>query len=274
MIPRKLSFRKDAASELQKLWCLGILPFLPPPLSVFSQSGFNSGPSFPTTYTGLAHSFLFASSHLCFSLQLFPSGTFCHSLGLDSYPSLSITVSLPASPFLYLSLRRPSGTLLQSITIEAHRAPILPVLLPSLARFGPGSAHSGRESVLETAHTDIICCPGAPSYSWAAQSHFGPVGGPALTPELLKDFGASATWKEGGPCRLQGLLGQDGLDWGTWREIDISTQHLLLDTDGGLNHHCTFANKEIVGGLKELMGLTKETFAITHPTQSHLDLCY
>ena len=145
MIPRKLSFRKDAASELQKLWCLGILPFLPPPLSVFSQSGFNSGPSFPTTYTGLAHSFLFASSHLCFSLQLFPSGTFCHSLGLDSYPSLSITVSLPASPFLYLSLRRPSGTLLQSITIEAHRAPILPVLLPSLARFGPGSAHSGRE---------------------------------------------------------------------------------------------------------------------------------
>ena len=52
------------------------------------------------------------------------------------------------------------------------------------------------ENVLETAHTDIICCPGAPSYSWAAQSHFGPVGGPALTPELLKDFGASATWKD------------------------------------------------------------------------------
>lgn len=178
--------------------------------------------------------------------------------------SLFLSLLLPSS----VSLCRPSGMLLQSITIKAHRAPVLPVLLPSLARFGPGSAHSGWESVLETAHTDIICCPGAPSYSWAAQSHFGPAGGPALTPELLEDFGASATWKEGGPCRLQGLLGQDGLDWGTWREIDISTQHLLLDTDGGLNHHCTFVNKEIVGGLRELMGLTKETFALPTPLRA------
>ena len=50
-------------------------------------------------------------------------------------------------------------------------------------------------------------------------------------------------------------------------EIDIPTQHLLLGIDGSLNHHCTFLNREIVGGLRELMGLTQETFAITHPTQ-------
>lgn len=120
--------------------------------------------------------------------------------------SLFLSLLLPSS----VSLCRPSGTLLQSISIEAHRAPILPVLLPSLARFGPGSAHSGRESVLETAHIDIICCPRAYSYSWAAQSHFGPVGGPALTPELLEDWVPLPPRRRGDPAGSKGYWGRMG----------------------------------------------------------------
>ena len=151
------------------------------------------------------------------------------SASLYNCSLLALSVTLwdltltPLSQSLFLSLLLPS-----SISLSA--GPQARCSSPSLSRptghqFSQSSYPHWQdlaqallivgENVLETAHTDIICCPGAPSYSWAAQSHFGPVGGPALTPELLKDFGASATWKEGGPCRLQGLLGQDGLDWGT-----------------------------------------------------------
>ena len=104
--------------------------------------------------------------------------------------------------------------LLQSIPIEAHRAPVLPVLLPSLARFGPGSAHSGRESVLERLLTLMFSAalwlpanPGGLVTPWTCWW-------PSLDPRAAGGR-MSATWMEGGPCRLQGLLGQDGLDWGT-----------------------------------------------------------
>ena len=185
------------------------MPFLPPPLWVFSLSGFHSGPSLPP------HALAWPTSSFLLPLV---------SASLCSCPLLSLSVTLwaltltslsqPVCLSLPLCLRRPSGMLLQSIPIEAHRAPVLPVLLPSLARFGPGSAHSGRESVLErlltlmfSAALGLPATPGGLVTPWTCWW-------PSLDPRAAGGR-MSATWMEGGPCRLQGLLGQDGLDWGT-----------------------------------------------------------